>query len=203
MELGELCGHVKISKAVIVSTLGAAAAAFCLATLLKRERTAPTTNTNIAILDGVELKTKAKCFRLHQQIDNRLNEIFQRIRQSEIKFKEDYNKIRNNKKWSAKQRQKEISKLENKLRSVSQKYNDEIQDVRQLEFQLRRHIQEQMNKIIRDLAQHNNYAAVLNKETADTIMVFYNVPQIEITNQIIANLDGATKDLTLDSLLKR
>ena len=169
-------------------------------TFCMKKETSVINGVAIAVIDGGELKSKAKCFELHKQIDKQLNEVFGRIRESELKFKEDYNKIRNNKKLSSKQRQREISKLEVKLQSISTHYNNEIQNIRQLNFRLGNYIQRNLNCIIKDIAKCENYCTVLNKETADTIIVFYNNPKIDITSKVIQFLDTKLKTLNLNNI---
>ena len=172
---------------ILIANLLGIALISLIITLCLKQNSNLNKNVAIAVIDGLELKTKAKCFDLHKQIDKKLNEVFHRMRESELKFKEDYNKIRNNKKLSSKQRQREISKLEVKLQSISSHYNDKIQNIRQLNFKLGNHIQENLNKIIKDIANRYNYSVILNKETTDTIIVFHHSPLIRLYLNLILN----------------
>ena len=153
----------------------------------------------IAVLDGLLLKNQAKCFKVHDEASKRLNSILQNIKQSETQIKSEYDAIRNNSKLSQKQKQKALLKVEAKWHRISTNYNSEIQSIRSINNKLTKYIQDNLNDILKKLAKSSNLIAILNKETAESIFVFYNTPSIDITNKVIQELDKELKDLNIDS----
>ena len=56
-------------------------------------------NSNkIAVLNGIKLKEKAKCFKLHETNSEKLNNILRIINEHELQIRKDYNIIQNNSK---------------------------------------------------------------------------------------------------------
>ena len=154
-------------------------------------------NNRIVILNGIKLREKAKCFKLHEINSEKLNNVLQEINKSEIEIKTKYNNIIKNNKLSTKQKQKEISNLENNWKQVSANYQNKIQDIKSTDEKLTKYIYSKLNERLERFAKKMNINAILNKENSDAIFVFYNKENIDITDKIVYELDNTLKDLDI------
>ena len=155
-------------------------------------------NSNkIVVLNGIKLKEKAQCFKLHEINSEKLNNILQEMNKSETEIKIKYNNIIKNHKLSSKQKQKEIATLENNWKQISENYNKKIQDIKSTDEKLTKYIYSKLNEILEKTAKKMNINAILNKENSDAIFVFYNKENIDITDKIVDELDNTLKDLDI------
>ena len=157
-------------------------------------------STKIAVLNGIKLKEKAKCFKLHETNSEKLNNILRIINKHELQIRKDYNIIQNNSKLSSKQKQNKITKLENNWKKIYIHYNKEIQNIKEIDKKLTDYIYEKLNKIIKSTAKEMNINIVLNKESTDTIFIFYNNDNLDITDTIILRLDEELKNFDIKDL---
>ena len=154
-------------------------------------------NFKIAVLNGIKLKEKAKCFKLHEVNSEKLNNILQEMNKSEIEIRTKYSNIIKNNKLSSKQKQNEITKLENNWKQISEDYNKEIQNIKNVDEKLTKYIYEKLNEILEKTAKKMHITAILNKENNDAIFVFYNHVNIDITDKIVKELDNNLNDLDI------
>ena len=154
-------------------------------------------NFKIAVLNGIKLKEKAKCFKLHEVNSEKLNNILQEMNKSEIEIRTKYSNIIKNNKLSSKQKQNEITKLENNWKQISEDYNKEIQNIKNVDEKLTKYIYEKLNEILEKKAKKMHITAILNKENNDAIFVFYNHVNIDITDKIVKELDNNLNDLDI------
>ncbi len=158
-------------------------------------------NSNkIAVLNGIKLKEKAKCFKLHETNSEKLNNILRIINEHELQIRKDYNIIQNNSKLSSKQKQNKITKLENNWKKIYIHYNKEVQNIKEIDKKLTNYIYEKLNKIIKNTAKEMNINVILNKESTDTIFIFYNNDNLDITDTIILRLDEELKNFDIKDL---
>lgn len=170
---------------------------YYLATNIYNIKYSEENNNKIVILNGIKLKEKAKCFKLHEINSEKLNNVLQKMNKSEIEIRTKYNNIIKNHKLSTKQKQKEISNLENNWKQISENYNKEIQNIKSTDEKLTKYIHSKLNEILEKFAKKMNINAILNKENSDAIFVFYNKVNIDITDKIIDELDNTLKDLDI------
>ena len=155
---------------------------------------------NIAILNGIKLKEKAECFKLHGVISENLNKVLREINKYEIQIRNEYNNIQNNKKLSSKQKQNKIKELESNWKHQYLQYNKEIQNIRDLDKKLTDYIYKKLNEILENTAKEMNINVIINKENNDAIFVFYNKSGLDITDKIIEKLDGILKNFDTKDL---
>jgi Skp family chaperone for outer membrane proteins len=157
-------------------------------------------NTKIAVLDGARLKQDAKCFRAHDEISDRITNVLSRIRKSEAEFKDQHEKLGDNKKLSQRQRAIEISKLEMRWAKISEQYKSEMLLIREKEIALSKLIQRKVDQAIRSVAEPLNIEIVINKTVSDFLVVFYNSDKVEITDDVIRKLDEELPSVDLESV---
>lgn len=152
---------------------------------------------HIAILNGMLLKKNAKCFNLHNEIENRRSEILHNLNKEEMKIKQEFKQITQNKKLNTTKKQLHILELEKKWKNTVQTYDNKLQNVKDLENKLTATIQSSLDKILNKIAKQLSITTILNKETELVTFVFFNKENIDITNLVIDELD---KDLNLKAL---
>ena len=160
-------------------------------------------NIKIAVLNGIKLKENAKCFKLHEINSEKLSNILKEINKTEMKIRYQYDNIAKNKKLSSKQKQKEMSKLENNWKKLSNNYNKEIQNIKNIDDKLTKYIYEKLNEILEKVAKEMNINAIINKENKESIFVFYNNDKIDITDKIVTILDNELKDLNINDFKEK
>ena len=171
---------------------------YFLTTSIYNNKYSAENNIKIAVLNGIKLKEKAKCFKLHEVNSEKLNNILQEMNKSEIEIRTKYSNIIKNNKLSSKQKQNEITKLENNWKQISEDYNKKIQNIKSVDEKLTKYVYEKLNEILVKTAKKMNITAIFNKENNDAIFVFYNHVNIDITDKIVEELDNNLQDLTLN-----
>lgn len=189
-DIRKILFYILLSVTFIISYL--------LATNIHNNRQTIENNIKIAILNGIKLKENAKCFKLHEVNSDKLNNILKKIHESEMEIREKYGRIRKNSKLSSKQKQNEMSKLENNWKLISNNYNKEIQNIKTVDDKLTQYIYDKLNEVLNKLARKMNINAIFNKENNESIFVFYNNPIIDITDKVVDELDKELKDLNLN-----
>lgn len=155
----------------------------------------------VAVIDASKLKNSAVCFQAHKTISDMLNDVISRMKNSESELKTDYDKINQNQKLTAKQRNSQISVIENKWSEISKKYNIEIQKIKDKDLKLSQVLENKLNQVISDLAKTLKINLVLNKETKETLIVFYNSNNIDITDKVIQELNKRLPTSNLQEIL--
>ena len=154
----------------------------------------------LAVLDGTKLKASAKCFKAHDRVANMINDVLSRMKKSESDIKAEYEKVRNDKNLTQKQRVKDIAKIEAKWANISAKYNAEVQSIKNTDFLLSSYIQKKLDYVIQMIAKSAKLNVILNKGTRDSISVFYNSKNIDITDLVIQKLDEILPDVNLKEI---
>jgi Skp family chaperone for outer membrane proteins len=158
--------------------------------------------TKIAVLDGEKLKNTAKCFRAHEKIALMINDLLDKMKRSETEIKAEYDKIKNNSKLSQNQKLKNISKIETKWVNLSAQYNSQMQTIKNMDLSLSNHIQKRLGDVIEAISKSAKFNVVLNKGSRDSILVFYNSKNIDITDLVIQKLDKILPDVDLKEIQK-
>jgi Skp family chaperone for outer membrane proteins len=156
----------------------------------------------IAVLDGEKLKASAKCFRIHDKIGEMSVGVLAKARDAESDIKAEYNKIKHNPKLSAKQKNKEISKIETKWSNLSSKFSSEMQEIKNLDLKATNMIETELLKVIKDISLRTGVDAVINKGSKELIFVFYSSSRIDITDAVIAGIDRSLPNIKLKELKK-
>jgi Skp family chaperone for outer membrane proteins len=156
----------------------------------------------LAVLDGEKLKSSAKCFESHEKIAKMFADVLAKMRKSEGDIKMEYDKVKNNQKLSQKQKTREMSKIEVKWAELSAKYNSEIQAIRNTDMKVTERIQATVTKVIDRIANAAKLSTVINKGTRDSISVFYNSSDIDITDVVIKELDNELPSINLEEMKK-
>jgi Skp family chaperone for outer membrane proteins len=156
-------------------------------------------SAKVAVLDGERLK-QAKCFRSNEKISGMLADVLANIRKSESEIREQHNSLRNDKKLSQKQRAKDVSRLEAKWSKMSERYNLEIQRIKEKDSALNKLIQRKMGRVIETIARETGLSVVVSKVANDSLVVFYNTKNVDITDEVIRRLDEELPNIDLESL---
>ena len=152
--------------------------------------------TKIAIIDGVKLKRTASCFKTHEKIiSDMLNEAMSKARKYEHQMKTAYEKINSDKKLSQKQKLKNKAKAETEYANFTIKHQEEIQNIRNMNLKLSEHLIKKLDKVIKDISKAKKINIVLNSQTKDSIIVFYNSQNVDITDLVIQKLDELVPDV--------
>ena len=114
-------------------------------------------NNKIAILNGIKLKEKAQCFKLHDVISEKLSDVLQKMNKSEMEIRKKYDNIRKNNSLSSKKKQQKITTLEDNWKQISEEYNRKIQTIKSADEKLTIHIYEKLNKILQKNSNQNEY----------------------------------------------
>jgi Skp family chaperone for outer membrane proteins len=155
----------------------------------------------IAVLDGQRLKDSAVCFQSHEKLAEMLSEVLLRIRESEMKIKAEYERIKNDSSLSQKQKLKDIAKVEAKWSDISAKYNAEIQVIKNADLKLTEHIQAKLSEVIKLIAKSMKLSIVLSKGTNDALLVFYNVNGLDITDLVVQKMNETLPKVILKKLI--
>ena len=158
------------------------------------------TTYTIGIVDGILLKQQAKCFSVHQETAKMLNNVFNKVRISEQKIKTEYEQVKINKKLKPKQKQQEISNIEKKWKIISADYNKQVEEIRMLDAKLMNYINEALNSALSEISKELNLTLIINKGTENYINVFYNVPRMDITAQLVKALDKKLVNFSVKSV---
>lgn len=156
----------------------------------------------IAVLDGQRLKHSATCFKAHEKLSQLMSSVFSRVRDSEDKIKSEYDKIKSDTSLPQKQKLKDIAKIEAKWSDLSSKYNSEIQSIKDTDLKLTEYIQSTLNNVIESISKSLKLSIVLSKGTKDSILVFYNVKEIDVTDLVIQKMNEVLPEVNLKELSK-
>lgn len=154
----------------------------------------------IGVLDGARLKQEAKCFKSHEKISQMVTDLVSKIRETEKQFKDSYKEIKENAKLTLSAKNNELSKLESKWKSLSRKYNEEMQDIRDIDAKVTDMTQSKLFSILESVAKSLKLNLILNKISDDKISVFYMSKDIDITDLIIKKMDEALPNIKLEDL---
>ena len=154
----------------------------------------------IGVLDGQKLKQEAKCFKSHEKISQMVSDLVSKIRVSEKEFKNSYNEIKKNSKLTLSAKNSELAKLESKWKSLSRKYNDEMQDIRNIDLKVTEITQTKLFEILESVAKSLKLNLILNKSSDDKLNIFYNSKDIDITDLIIKKMDNTLPTIKLEDL---
>jgi Skp family chaperone for outer membrane proteins len=156
----------------------------------------------VAVLDGNRLKKSAKCFKVHEKINDDLTNVLGEIRKFESEARKQHNKFHNDKKLSQEQKTREISRLEAKWAQISVKYASKIQSIKEIENTLTKLIQGKINYVLNTIAKSFRLDIIINKEVHDSVIIFYNSNKIDITDIVIQELDKILPDIDLKKISK-
>ena len=155
---------------------------------------------NIAIIDGQKLKSTAKCFKGHDKLAEKLSGLVTELRKFESEIRKMSQDVKSNKKLSAKQKDNERNRIEQRWNKVASSYLNKVQDIRNKDSKLSELIQSKLTKIIELIARLQNIDIVLSKCSQESINVFYNKPEYDITDIIINQLDKEISDINIEEL---
>lgn len=154
----------------------------------------------IGVLDGVRLKQEAKCFKAHVEVSQMVTDLVSKIRVSEKQFQNSYNEIKKNSKLTLSAKNSEQAKLESKWKSLSRKYNDEMQNIRNIDLKITDMTQTKLFLILETIAKSLKLNLILNKTSDDKLNVFYTSKDIDITDLVIKEMDKALPNIKLEDL---
>ncbi len=156
--------------------------------------------TRIGVLDGVKLKHEAKCFKVHLEVSQRVTDLVSKIRVSEKQFKNSYNEIKKNTKLTLNAKNSELAKLESKWKSLSRQYNEEMQNIRNIDLKIADITQTKLFSILESLAKSLKLNLILNKTSDDKINIFYTSKDIDITDLVVKEMDKVLPNIKLEDL---
>ncbi len=151
----------------------------------------------IGVLDGTRLKVEAKCFRAHDEIARRIGVVLGQFHTLSNEMKSAYEKIKNNKKLTAYNRNMQLARIENRWKIKSEKYSVEMQKLRNLDNKLTNFIQNKLFQNIEILAKKAKIDIVVNKGSQTALYVFYNAKNIDITDIVVKRMDEVLPSVDL------
>ncbi len=151
----------------------------------------------IGVLDGARLKVEAKCFRAHDKIARRIGVVLGQLHTLSNEMKSAYEKIKNNRKLTAYNRNMQLAKIENRWKIKSEKYSVEMQKLRNLDNKLTNFIQNKLFQNIEILAKKAKIDIVVNKGSQTALYVFYNAKNIDITDIVVKRMDEVLPSVDL------
>ena len=154
----------------------------------------------IGVLDGERLKLEAKCFKAHGEISQMVADLVSKIRGTEKQFKNSYNEVKKNSKLTLSAKNSELAKLESKWKSLSRKYNEEIQNIRNMDLKIAEITQNKLFSILESIAKSLKLNLILNKTSDDKLNVFYTSKDIDITDLVIKKMDEVLPNINLEDL---
>lgn len=156
--------------------------------------------TRIAVLDSRRLKDEATCFKGHETLENMLSSVIAKMRDSEIKAKDDYERVKNDKALTKKQIAKSIEKIEENWAEISKQYKKEVEEIKKMDLKLSSLLQEKLDKVIEEISNKYKIDIVLNNQIKDTISTFYFTKNVDITNIVIKRLNHVISEVNLEKL---
>ncbi len=154
----------------------------------------------IGVLDGLRLKQEAKCFKAHIEVSQMVTDLVSKIRASEKQFQNSYNEIKKNSKLTLSTKNTELAKLESKWKSLTRKYNDEMQNIRNIDLKITDITQTKLFSILESIAKTLKLNLILNKTSDEKLNVFYTSKDIDITNLVIKEMDKALPNIKVEEL---
>ncbi len=186
--------NILITIVVFISVVSSFALSY------KDTKTPKCSGFNIAIIDGQKLKSTAKCFKGHDKLAEKLSDLVTELRKFESEIRKMSQDVKSNKKLSAKQKDNERNRIEQRWNKVASSYLNKVQDIRNKDSKLSELIQSKLNKIIELTARVQNIDIILSKGSQESINVFYNKPEHDITDIIISQLDKEISDINIEEL---
>lgn len=156
--------------------------------------------TRIAVIDSSKLKAEATCFKGHEKLEIMLSSIIAKMRNSEIKAKNDYEKAKNSKTLTKKQIARAIEKIEEDWNEISKQYKKEVDEIRKMDIKLSAILQEKLDNVIKEIANKYKIDIVFNNQIRETISVFYATKNVDITNVVIKRLNNVISHIDLEKL---
>ena len=165
-----------------------------------KDRFQCTAAIKIGVIDTQRIKTEASCFEAHDEIAQKIMNVINRYNKTTKKIRNEDNLIKTNKQLSQKEKTSKLATLELEWDKISKDKKDEMQNLQNLETKLTEYIQNKIIKIIGDIAKMNKIDIVLNKETKDSIFIFYHKKNMDITDSVINKLNQVIPTVNLKEL---
>ena len=143
----------------------------------------------IGVIDGVRLKSEAKCFEAHTEIADRASKVLATISETSTQTRDKVDRIKKDKKLKSQQKQEQITKIERKWKTQSAEYNKQMRKIKELDNKLTEYIQNSLLQTVDIIARKMKIDIIINKGTQSTIHVFYNRPSIDITDIVINKMN--------------
>ena len=143
----------------------------------------------IGVIDGVRLKSEAKCFEAHLEIADKASKILGEIKKTSTQMRNQLDEIKKDKKLKPQQKQLQITKIERKWKVESTEYNKQMRKIKELDNKLTNYIQDRLLQTVDIVARKMKIDIIINKGTQSTIHVFYNKQSIDITDIIINKMN--------------
>lgn len=156
--------------------------------------------TRLGVLDSIKLRQEAKCFKVHEEISNLVTDLVSKIQAAEKQAKSSYNEIKKNSKLSLKAKNKELAKVESKWKSLSRKYNEEMQSIRNMDLKVSDIIQTKLFSVLDSIAKSYKLNLILNKTCDEKLNVLYTSANIDITDLVIKKMDESLPKIKLEEL---
>ncbi len=193
--------RVDLSKVIVMSCIAILLAVFTMIISSSLNHTDSFVSaTRIAVLDSGRLKAEATCFKGRETLENMLSSVITKMRDSEIKAKNDYEKVKNDKTLTKKQIAKSIEKIEEDWAEISKQYKKEMEEIRKIDLKLSNLLQEKLDKVIEEISNKYKIDIVLNNQIKDTISTFYFTKNVDITSIVIKKLNHIISDVNLEKL---
>ena len=154
----------------------------------------------IGVLNSLRLKTEATCFNAHDEISKKIMEVINDSNEITEKIRIEADSIKKNKTLSQKEKTYRLTNLELRWDKLSKQKKNEMKNLQHLETKLTNYIQNKIIKIIGDIAKMYKIDIVLNKETKDTIFIFYHKKSMDITDSVIDKLNQVIPTVNLKEL---
>lgn len=203
LDFSDLMSKLNIKNAALACVLVCFIASAIMA-FYRYHNLAPTfkdfATQRVAVLDGERLKQEAKCFKSHEKVSVMLNELVSKIRDSEKQIKKSYDEVKNNQKLTLEMKNHELAKIESKWKSLSKKYNEEMQSIRNMDLKITDITQNKLFSILNSIAKSHKLNIILNKSSDNKLNVFYTAKNIDITDLVIQNLDKELPNINIEDL---
>jgi Skp family chaperone for outer membrane proteins len=156
----------------------------------------------IAVLDSKKLKEDACCFAIHKKLAAKLDCIMVRLQKEEESIRLECEKAERGGKIMKGQKKKNMDKIESKWVEISQRYKQEVQNIRDAEIKVSEFIKGKLDDAISYVAKEKGVDIVLNTESRDSICVFFYAKKIDLTDPIVQRLNSLVPNLEAEDVLK-
>ena len=190
-------------EGIIASIVAFGTLAISIAVASYFSETAPEIKTQnfevmrIGVVDGVRLKSEAKCFRTHDEIAQRIFELMVKIRETSTNMTNQTMKIRQNKQLKQRQKQAQLAQVNRQWKLISTEHSKAMRKEKELDAKLTDYIQNKVLQVISNIAKKFKIDIVINKGSQNMTHVFYNNNNIDITDIVINELNKVIPTVNL------
>jgi Skp family chaperone for outer membrane proteins len=185
--------------------IAAVAALLCMGVVvfyIGLSKTKDTSPMTIAVLDGERLKKDATPFMtVHQLMSAEFDKVKSEFGPFSAQLETAFDLVRSEKNPAKAQKKKEA--FDKKRVEIEQVFIKKQEYLHSIEVELTNKLQNTVFEIVDELAKKHNISIILNRMVDDKISVFYSKPHLDITDEVIREVNRRLKNVQLPKETKK